>query len=167
MAQLYPVPSNTDTAGEEDLNIEIAQDILNSIASGATLKDICGIPADIMDAIYAHAYDMYQKGLIDDARIFFEFLCMHDIYNADYMMGMAAVLQQKKDYFKAVQMYTLSHVLNNQNLRAKFYAGQCWLFLGDKLKAKECFTVVVENDAPDTLKKQARAYLAALQTVAA
>jgi len=167
MAQLYPMPSNTDAADEENLNTKIALDVLNSIASGATLKDICGIPAEIMDAIYAHAYDMYQKGLVDDAKIFFEFLCVHDIYNADYMMGMAAVLHQQKDYFKAIQMYTLSHVLNAQNLRAKFYAGQCWLFLGDKPKAKECFTAVVENDAPDTLRKQTQAYLAALQTVAA
>lgn len=162
MEQLYPLPSYTDTANESGVDTAMIGDIFRAVTNGITLKEICGIPENVMQAIYAHAYDFYQRGRIDDARIFFEFLCVQDIYNADYAMGMAAVHHQKKDYRKALQMYTLSGALNPDNIGAEFHAGQCSLFLKDRQRAAACFTSVIESAAPAAMKKQAQAYLLAI-----
>jgi type III secretion system low calcium response chaperone LcrH/SycD len=162
MEQLYPLPGNNEIADESSTDITMIGDIFRAVTNGVTLKEICGIPENVMQAIYAHAYDFYQRGRFDDARIFFEFLCAQDIYNADYAMGMAAVHHQKKDYLRALQMYTLSHVLNPENISAEFHSGQCALFLKDRQRAAACFTNVIESAAPAALKSQAQAYLSAI-----
>ncbi len=164
MDDLYPLPGNTDDIATEESANEYARSIINDMLNGASLKDIYGIPENIMQAIYAHAYDLYEKGRIDDAKVFFQFLCTHDMYNSDYSLGMGAVHQQEKDYQKAGQMYALSFALDAKNVRAMLYAGQCNLFLKNKPEAAQCFTCVIDSEAPTALKTQARAYLAALQT---
>lgn len=170
MSQLYPLPSNND---EHDfdlpenaaINSELVDNILNVISSGTTLKEIYGISDQMMDAIYAHAYDLYQKGRLDEATIVFQFLYTHDIYNTTYVMGLAAIYQQKKNYAKAVEMYALSYDLDSKNALALLYAGQCHLFLKDQEQAKRCFSDFLESDGKDVFKKQARAYLDVLQPV--
>ncbi|SUX55963.1 tetratricopeptide repeat protein [Chromobacterium vaccinii] len=72
-----------------------AEMVWEAVREGATLKDLNGIPQDMMDGLYAHAYDFYQKGKLDDAETFFRFLCIYDFYNPDYIIGLAAVYQLK------------------------------------------------------------------------
>jgi len=163
MNDLYPLPGSTDDIQTDESANEYARSIINDMLNGAALKDLLGIPENIMQAIYAHAYDLYEKGRIDDAKVFFHFLCTHDMYNSDYSLGMGAVHQQEKDYEKASQMYALSFALDAKNVRAMLYAGQCNLFLKNKQEAAQCFTCVINSDATTALKTQAQAYLAALQ----
>jgi len=163
MNDLYPLPGNTDEIPSDESTNEYARSIINDMLNGASLKDIYAIPENIMQAIYAHAYALYDKGRMEDAKVFFEFLCTHDMYNSDYCLGMGAVLQQEKDYEKASQMYALSFALDAKNVRAMLYAGQCNLFLKNKSEAAQCFACVVNSDAPAALKNQAQAYLEALQ----
>ncbi|MET3108429.1 type III secretion system low calcium response chaperone LcrH/SycD [Oxalobacteraceae bacterium GrIS 2.11] len=162
MFQLYPMPSISDTSTDEIASREIAQEILETLGEGATLKEMAGIPDQIMDGLYAHAYDFYQKGRIADAKLFFQFLCTYDFYNADYLIGMAAVHQQQKEYAQAAHLYNLAYTLDSKNIRAKFYEGQCWLFLREKVKASECFSTVAGTKVTESLQKQAQGYLSAL-----
>jgi len=164
MSELYPLPSLSDTEDEGKINsAEIAQQVLSAIQSGATFQEIYGIPNHIMDTVYACAYDFYQKGRIDDAEVFFQFLCTHNVYNADYIMGMAAVHHRKKNYLKAAQFYELSFTVNNDNCPAMFYAGQCYLNLKNRQQARTCFAKVVNSNVSELIKKQAQSYLAAIK----
>ena len=87
----------TDTINDD----KIADMLLGCLNEQATLKDIHNIPDDMMNSLYAYAYQFYQQGKLDNAETFFQFLCMYDFYNTDYFMGLAAVYQLKKQYQKA------------------------------------------------------------------
>lgn len=165
MNDLYPLPSNTDFLPGEALSAETVSNILTAAAKLPALRSSCEVPEHIMQSIYAHGYHLYQKGCIDDAKTFFEFLCIHDMFNADYLLGMAAIHQQKKDYPKAIQLYFMCFALDNKNYRTMLYAGQCHLHLKNREQARACFAKVDDGEAPDALKKQARAYLSVLPPV--
>lgn len=162
MNDLYPLPGNTDPIPEERIQIDDINAVLTSIANGATLKDLYGIPDSVMQATYAHGFRLYQNGRYDDAKVFFEFLCAHDMYNADYLVGLGAVHQQTREYQKAIELYSLSFDLDSNNYRAMLYAGQCKLFLKDRETARVCFAIVEHGNADEALKKQARAYLSGM-----
>ncbi len=162
MNDLYPLPGNSDPLPEERIGLDDINAVLTSIANGATLKDLYGIPDSMMQATYAHGFRLYQSGRYDDAKLFFEFLCAHDMYNADYLLGLAAVHQQMKEYQKAIPLYSLSFDLDGTNHRAMLYAGQCKLFLKDREAARICFAIVAHGAADESLKKQAIAYLSGM-----
>ncbi len=162
MNDLYPLPGNTDPLPEERIKLDDVNAVLTSIADGATLKDLYGIPDSVMQATYAHGFRLYQNGRYDDAKVFFEFLCAHDMYNADYLLGLGAVHQQTREYQKAIQLYSLSFDLDSTNYRAMLYAGQCRLFLKDREAARVCFAIVEHGNADSALKKQAHAYLSGM-----
>ena len=164
MTQLYPMPCITDDDAEESTATEQSPDVFlgekfEAIMRGATLKEIYGISDQVMNAIYAHAYNFYQSGRNDDAKTFFQFLCAYDIYNADYVMGLAAVHQRQKDFLSAIQLYRLSYAIEPKNTRCMLYAGQCYLYLKDKVNAYSCFSIVAEHELTDSIKKQAQGYL--------
>ena len=165
MSELYPMLSLSDTDDDEKIaSAEIGRQVLCAIQNGATFQEIYGIPDHIMDTLYACAYDFYQKGRIDDAEVFFQFLCTHNVYNADYILGLAAVHHRQKNYSKAVRYYELSFLINNNNYPALFYAGQCYLNLKDAQQARACFAKVVgSSGASDLMTKQARSYLLAIK----
>jgi type III secretion system low calcium response chaperone LcrH/SycD len=167
MSELYPMPSNNDAVDadqdDEGSQVESISNLLQKLVNGATLKDAYSISDDIMEAIYAHAYNFYQKKRLDDAKAFFRFLCAYDAYNAKYAMGLGAVYQQQKNYAQATQMYLLAFLLDDKHYQPLFYAGQCYLNLKDKPQAEQCFSKIVQGDAPAALKSQAQAYLNAIQ----
>lgn len=39
----------------------VAEMIWDAVSEGATLKDVHGIPQDMMDGLYAHAYEFYNQ----------------------------------------------------------------------------------------------------------
>ncbi len=144
--------------------------LFESIEGGATLKDIQGIPDTFMKGIYTYAHEFYNQGRLDDAEVFFRFLSIYDFYNADYMMGLAAVYQLKKRYEKALELYSLAYAIPKKRedrtgpgeYRAMFYAGQCNIMLKKGENAKRCFEMVIENSTDEELKKKATIYLETL-----
>ena len=141
---------------EEALAVER---LLEAMLNGVAIKDVHGVPDEVMNGLYAHAYEFYRQGRLDDAEVFFRFLCIYDFYNADYVLGLAAVYQLKKDYQKALDVYALAHALAKEDYRAMLYAGQCNMLLKRKGKAKECFNSVLENSTDVSLQKRAQLFL--------
>lgn len=134
-----------------------------ALADGATLKEIHGVSDSIMEGIYAHAYKFYQSCRLDDAEVFFRFLCLYDANNSDYAMGLAATLQQKKQYQGAIDAYELAFALKENDYRPKLHIGQCYLFMKNKQQAYESFLSILESDAPALIKTQAEAYLGTIK----
>jgi len=140
--------------------------IWDAVMSGATIKDLKGIPDHMMEGIYAYAYEFYNRGRLDDAEVFFRFLCIYDFYNAEYIMGLAAVYQLKKDYHQAADLYAIAFAQAKHDYRPMFHSGQCLLALRRVNKAKQCFEIVMQNSDDAKLRQKAQAYLDALHAPA-
>lgn len=143
---------------------QLADMLWTTVNSGNTLKDVHTIPDDMMEGLYAYAYDFYNKGQLDDAAIFFRFLCIYDFYNPDYYMGLAAVYQLQKQYQKAANIYAVAFSLAQEDYRPVFFSGQCQLLMQKANKAKQCFELVLEHSLDDTLKIRAKAYIDTMNT---
>lgn len=142
---------------------ELMESITSALMSGATYKDIHGISQDMMDGIYAYAYEFYQQGKLKEAETFFRFLSIYDFYNTDYVMGLAAVYQLTKRYEKASELYALAFVLAKEDYRPLFHAGQCNLMLKKSSAALHCFESVCNSSTDSELKTKSQAYLNALR----
>lgn len=147
---------------EEDC---LAEQVVEAMLDGATLKDLRGITPEQMDSLYAFAYEFYEQGRLDDAEKFFHFLCIYDFYNSHYWMGLAAVHHLKQNYQKAVDIYAVAFAQSKDDYRPMFYSGQCQLALGKAGKAKLCFEYVFAHVEDDELRKQARVYLDTLSQI--
>jgi len=142
---------------------ETMSSFLKTIAGSATLKEIHGVPDSVMEGTYAHAYEFYQQGRFDDAEVFFRFLCLYDPFNPEYKMGLAATLQQKKQYIHAIDTYEAMFAFAKNDYRPKLHIGQCYLFMKNTQQARESFSAILESDAPAPIKAQAQAYLATMK----
>lgn len=155
---------HTPDAGETDQAMldEMAQLLLEGAQSGAAIKELKGVSDDMLEGVYAYAHRFYTDGRLDEAETFFRFLYLYDFYNGDYALGLAAVLQMKKEYAKAIDMYALAYTLLKRDERPMLHVGQCHLALGKLAMARGCFeTVVLRSTDPD-LAGRAKVYLQAL-----
>lgn len=59
-------------------NEHVMEMLWKVISEGGTLQELYAIPQDIMDCLYAHAYNFYNNGSLDNAAVFFRFLCVYD-----------------------------------------------------------------------------------------
>lgn len=142
----------------------VAEKAWEAVSAGATLKDIHGIPEDMMEGLYAHAYDFYNKGRLDEAETFFRFLCIYDFYNPDYIMGLAAVCQLKKQFQKACDLYAVVFALSKNDYRSVFFTGQCQLFMRKAAKARQCFELVRDKSTDQALREKAIVYLESMES---
>lgn len=126
---------------------------------GATLKEIHGVTDDTMENIYAHAYQYYKEGRLDEAENFFSFLCMYDLKNPDYFIGLGAVNQLRKKYAKACDFYALAYVMAENNFNPVFFSGQCQLLMGNVVKALQCFDIICQRCSDPTLVTKAQVYI--------
>jgi type III secretion system low calcium response chaperone LcrH/SycD len=151
------------TVNENASEAQVVQMVWNAINEGMTLKDVHDLPDEMMEGLYAHAYDFYHKGQLEEAGTFFRFLCIYDFYNADYYMGLAAVYQLQKQFQKAADIYAVAFSLGQNDYRPVFYTGQCQLLMNKANKAKQCFELVLENCEEEAICLRAKAYLDAMQ----
>jgi type III secretion system low calcium response chaperone LcrH/SycD len=154
--------SRKHTEQEED---RIAEQVMQAVLDGASLKDLHGVSTEQMDSLYGFAYEFYEQGRLDDAEKFFHFLCIYDFYNAQYWMGLAAVHQLKQNYQKAIDLYAVAFAQGKHDYRPMLYTGQCQLALGKAGKAKVCFEYVIERVQEPGMRERAQAYLNALSNV--
>ncbi len=149
-------------APHDDGRGEVTRMILEGLRAGATLADLKGVDSNMLEGVYAIAHRYYQNGQLDEAETFFRFLCLYDFYNADYALGMGAVLHLKREHEKAIGMYAVAQTLNLSDDRPMFHIGQCHLALGRVRKARECFQAVAGRAAGTELGDRAQAYLQAM-----
>jgi type III secretion system low calcium response chaperone LcrH/SycD len=149
---------------KKEINVDgdadkVGEAIWGAVMNGATIKDLKGVPEETMNSIYAYAYDFYKQGRLDDAAVFFRFLCIYDFYNPEYIMGMAAVHQLKKEYHQAADLYAVAFALAKSDYRPMFYSGQCQLAMHRVGKARQCFEIVLNDSGDPGLQQKAQAYL--------
>jgi type III secretion system low calcium response chaperone LcrH/SycD len=146
---------------------DITEEISLAILRGNTLSELHGVSGEQMDTLYAFAYRFYEEGRLEEAGRFFHFLCIYDMYNADYWSGYAAVKQLQGQYQRAIEIYMVAFHQGKNDYRPMFYIGQCQLALGKPGKAKLCFEYAAESLQQEDLRAQAQTYLSALAHVEA
>ncbi len=147
------------TADNETIHeAEMCSMLMEYVQQGVLLKDLQGIPDDSMEYIYSHAYHFYHQGRLDEAEKYFSLLCMYDLKNPDYFIGLGAVNQLKKKYQKACDLYSLAYILAKDDYSPIYYSGQCQLLMGDVIKALQLFEVVITKCPDEELVKKAKVY---------
>ncbi len=113
--------------------------------------------------VYSLACDYYDKGLIEQAENIFRSLCLYDFSNVDYLLGLAAVKQVQKQYQKAINLYSLAINLDENNASIYLYAGQCYLYTGEKESAISSFNHCLSLACNDNEREQAIHYISMLE----
>lgn len=123
------------------------------------LHELKGIRLEEMEAVYALAHDYYQTGRYEDAETLFRFLTMFDHLNEKFWMAYAAVEQVLKNYDKAIAAYAYVCVtLDVHNVKAAYYAAECYLAKGDRENAQSSIEFV--NAYADVKTEMGRTFLA-------
>lgn len=156
------VADDSGAPADADSSDALAQNLLESLQAGATIKELHGVSPELMEGVYAYAHRFYTQGRLDEAETFFRFLCLYDFYNGEYALGLGAVFQLKRQYQQAIDMYALAFALTQDDPRPMFHVGQCHLALGKVKLAQECFESVLKRPGNGELSARARAYLDAL-----
>lgn len=160
-----------DSISDEDLKIladmkddfsELQQFI--PFLDGQSVKDKAGITDEEVLQLHATACSLFEKGKLNESELIFRQLVLIDAANVDYCLGLGAVLQRKKLYSKAADIYAVAHVMQrNVDSRPMFYAGQCLFFDREHDKAKIAFEqVIADNHAPE-LSKMAALFIEAIE----
>lgn len=152
----------TKNLHEHDLENATYQ-LLEYVHKGITLKDIEGISDEQMEEMYACAYHFYQERKLDEAESLFKLLCMYDLTNANYVIGLGAVHQFRKNYQKACDFYALAYVMADDNFLPMMYGGQCQLLMGNSGRALQCFDTVVKKCSDQSLVAKAQLYMKAIK----
>lgn len=137
---------------------QMAAMLMEYVQEGVTLKDIEGVSDETMEEMYACAYYFYQEKRLDEAESLFKMLCMYDLNNADYVIGLGAVHQIKKNYQKACDFYALAYVMADNDYSPVLYGGQCHLLQGNIGKALQCFDMVIQKSSDEKLILKAKIY---------
>ncbi len=123
------------------------------------LHELKGIRLEEMEAVYALAHDFYQTGRYEDAETLFRFLTMFDHQNEKFWMGYAAVEQVLRHYDRAIAAYAyVCVVLDVHNVKAAYYAAECYLAKGDRTNAQSSIDFVKEY--ADVKTEMGRTFLA-------
>jgi type III secretion system low calcium response chaperone LcrH/SycD len=129
---------------------KIAKGVEALMKENATLKQLKGVTNAELEAVYSLAFGYYRTGKYVEALKLFQFLVLFDHLNAKYWMGLGAVQQVLKDYQNAVLAYGYSSFLNLDNPKPQLHAAECFLAMGDKVKAASALYALNEYCPKDT-----------------
>lgn len=116
---------------------EWANQLKHALSKGENLALLHGLTPDILDRIYAYAFDYHEKGNVTDAEIYYKLLCIYAFENHEYLKGFASVCQSKKKYQQAYDLYKLSYNYSPYDDYSVIYRmGQCQI--GAKISITQC-----------------------------
>lgn len=81
--------------------------------------------------IYTDAFFQYQSGNYAEAIDAFRLLCTHEPLEGKFWFGLAASLQESKDYEQALQAWAVTSLLKPNDPYPHFHAAECYLSLAN------------------------------------
>jgi type III secretion system low calcium response chaperone LcrH/SycD len=137
---------------------EIANKML---MQGMTPKDAMGLSSSYLENIYAQAYRLYNTGKYTEAIHLFRILIMLNAMEPKYMLGQAACFHMLKEYFNAIQTYTMCSALDPHNPIPHYHSSDCFIQMKEYLSAMICLELAIERagDKPEYAKMKERAQL--------
>ena len=117
----------------------VAEELMEFIGAGGTLKTLKNISPKAMEGGYATALNYYQSGKVADAEKLFQMLCLMDHYDARFFMGLGACRQQQGNHEQAIESYSYAGLLASSDPRPPFHSAECHLALGNIKEAESGF----------------------------
>lgn len=125
------------TEQHQETNYE--DELLSFLEDGGTMSMLRDIPSDAIEQMYAVAYNYFESAKYEQAHKIFQLLCTLDHYQVRFFMGLGACRQALKQFEQAVDAYSFVTVIDVNEPRAPFHAGECHLALGNMEAAESGF----------------------------
>lgn len=131
------------------------------LRQGVVPKDALGVSNNYLENIYAQGYRLYNTGKYVEATHLFRILIMLNAMEPKYMLGLAACFHMLKEYFNAIQTYTMCSVLEPQNPIPYYHSSDCFIQMKDNLSAMICLELAIDHSGnkPEYAKIKERAQL--------
>ena len=131
------------------------------MVQGTTPKDAMGVSHSYLENVYAQAYRLYNTGKYVEATHLFRILIMLNAMEPKYMLGLAACFHMIKEYFNAIQTYTMCIALDPQNPIPHYHTSDCFIQMKDYLSAMICLELAIDaaGDKPEYAKMKERAQM--------
>lgn len=113
-------------------------------------KEKLGITDGQMEAMYAVAFNQFQKAAYDDAIQSFSLLCLLNPLEYKHMFGLASSFYKKGSYELASLYYVIASKLDTSDPSPFLYAAECMLASNDTKGAKEALALTLRRigDSP-------------------
>ena len=106
-------------------------DAFSRVSEGAaTPKEALGLTDQTIEAIYGHAYRLYQSAKYKDAGYVFHMLRALNPEDPRFYLGMGACLHRLGKYELATFMYQVAGQLDRDNPMPLYYCSDCSIKLG-------------------------------------
>lgn len=115
------------------------------VGEGVPPKDAMGLSDQMVEGIYAQAYQLYNTGKYKDASQLFRLLIMLNGAEPKYSLGLAACYHMAKDYETAISVYTTCGLLDPNNPIPHYHASDCYLQMNDKVSAMIALEMAVKR----------------------
>lgn len=113
---------------------ELLDEIKNRILNKKMMpQEALELPKDLLENIYAMAYELLNKGLTQQAKDIFSFLVGLNFKEFKYIYGYAACNHQLKDYSEAFRAYNIAMAFEPQNPLPYFFCADCLVNFGQPL----------------------------------
>ncbi len=122
------VPLGRNEPSKEDLE-RMERDIFER---NILPKDAIGIPENVMEGIYAHAYRLYNSGRYRESAQLFRLLVMLNAIEPKYVMGLAACHHLMGQFDNALMTYAIVASLDDKDPMPNYHSADCYLQLGMK-----------------------------------
>ena len=128
---------------------------------GLTPKDAMGVSNSYLENVYAQAYRLYNTGKYSEAAHMFRLLIMLNAMEPKYILGLAACFHMLKEYYDAIQSYTMCSALDPENPIPHYHSSDCFIQMKDYLSAMICLELAIARagDKPEYAKMKERAQL--------
>ncbi|MGE7956985.1 SycD/LcrH family type III secretion system chaperone [Pseudomonas sp. NPDC089530] len=151
---------------EHDVSEEYEKELEAFLRDGGTLAMLKNISSDSLEQLYSLAFNQYQAGKWDDAHKIFQSLCMLDHYDVRFFLGLGACRQAMGQFEQALQSFSYGALIDINEPRFPFHAGECHLQLGDLDGAESGFysaqALAAAQPAHSVLAERAGAMLEAV-----
>lgn len=131
------------------------------MVQGLTPKDAMGVSNAYTENVYAQAYRLYNTGKYGDAAHLFRMLIILNAMEPKYLLGLAACLHMLKEYYDAIQTYTMCSALDPETPIPFYHSSDCFIQMKDPLSAMICLEMAIDRskEKPEYAKIKERALL--------
>jgi len=99
------------------------------------LQDAFGLSQDLMEMMYAQAYQCYSNGQYEKANHIFRTLIFLNKFETKYYLGLAATYHSMKEFENAIYIYISWALLDIYNPLPFYHAADCSLKMDNKIGA--------------------------------
>lgn len=121
----------------KDLNTKIQGDMKKTLTmltdrvfnKGMRPKVALNLSENVMEGIYTHAYNFYNRGLYNESIHIFRLLTLLDPLETKFLIGLAACLHMQKKYEQALQIYLMAGFMRPANPIPFYHASDCYIHM--------------------------------------